>query len=351
MIDISDIQNIVKVNMQGIQDIECESIEKRYIDNPGECNKEIRSHGYWVPDKGWEKLKVSVTGKSLPYDGITIQAWDGNVYHATNERLRKEGGERISKSGIVYNQNQRAKDDLWKALNFMKLPDFLDKKDIIIEGEKIVNNSRTVVVNINLTEGARDSGSYMRYYLDLARGGVPLKQLLYVQGELVKEVKDIVVIKKEGAYLPIKGDVYSKVHHQGREKVVSYEVLEESIKINQGLRQEIFTVDFEHGLFIWDDNLKTEYYYGVGVEPEENVDVELFDQRILEVKNQHKNRRQERDSDPNVALSEKNKDINKDVMPEMMSKPHKHNNIYYILCVLVILLAFIVLHCYFRRRN
>ena len=291
-ISLQDVINIAKANFEKIQDIEFTFSEKRFSKEPGKLFKEYTTQTSWVPEKNWERQisKIEIVGNDNIY--ISSHSWDGDRLKSKTELLGEDGspGPAVTGSGRISNRQATLREDILAAMA-MKGKGYtyitsLTADYVSIEGTTSIDGRKVIVVS---RDGSQGKGTtYTKYYVDLERGAIPLKVEFYLNGELRKTVKNVVVAEVDkGAFLPVGGDVYGKSHLDGKHKVIEFNVDIKSIKINQGLEKEYFNIEFEHNMPVLDQISGISYYQGVGTLPEQQVDKERFDQLIEETESAH----------------------------------------------------------------
>jgi hypothetical protein len=308
-VSLKDVINIAKANFEKIQDIEFTFSEKRFSKESGELFKEYTTQTSWVPDKGWENQisKIEEVGSDNIY--VSSHSWDGDRFKSKTEQFGKDGspGPPVRNSGRINNRQANLREDILAAMA-MKGKNFtyikaLTADYVSIEGTDAIDGRKVIVVKRDYDPNA---GMYIKYYVDLERGAIPLKCELYLNGQLIKSVKNIVVAEVEkGIFLPVSADVHRKAHFNGKRKAIEFNVDIKSVKINQGLKKEYFDIEFEHNMPVLDQISGISYYQGVGALPEQQVDKELFDQLIVETKTTHSEANQTNDTTAqNVVTTE-----------------------------------------------
>ena len=282
-VSLQDVINIAKANIEKIKDIEFTFSEKRFSKESGELSKEYTTQTSWSPEKNWEMQisKIKKVGSDNIY--ISSHSWDGDRFKSKTELLGEDGSPRppVTGSGRISNKQANLREDILAAMA-MKGKNFtyikaLTADYVSIEGTDAIDGRKVIVVKRDYDPNA---SMYTKYYVDLERGAIPLKRELYLNGQLEKAVKNIVVAEVEkGIFLPVRADVHWKSHLDGKHKAIEFNVDIKSIKINQGLEKKHFDIEFEHNLPVVDQR--------VGINPEQQVDKELFDQRIEETKSAH----------------------------------------------------------------
>jgi hypothetical protein len=234
---------------------------------------------------------------------ISSNSWDGDRLKSKTELLGEDGSS-VRREGRITNKHATLREDILAAMNMKSHTNtyitYLNLEHVSIEGTDTIDGRKVFVVNLDYTQGS--GRMFTRYYVDLERGAIPLKTELHHEGQLLKTVRNIVVAEVEkGLFLPVRGEVYLKAHHDGKHKTIEYNVDIKSIKINQGLEKEYFDIEFEHNMPVLDQIAGINYYHGVGLEPEREVDEEFFDQLIDEVESEHIEANQ-----PNKEVSDAN---------------------------------------------
>lgn len=282
-VSLQDVINIAKANFEKIQDIEFTFNAKRFINEPGKLSEELIMQTSWSLEKNWEKQisKRKKVGSDKIY--ISSNSWDGDRLKSKTEILGEDSP--IEKSGRVSNKRATLQEDILAAMAMKghntTYITYLTTDYVSIEGTETIDGRKVVVVNIDFTQGS--GRMFAKYYVDLERGAVPLKYELHHEGKLLKTVNNIEIAEVEkGLFLPVRGDVYFKAHHDGKHKTITYNVDIKSIKINQGLEKEYFDIEFERNMPVLDQIAGINYYHGVGLEPERDVNEEFFDKLINE---------------------------------------------------------------------
>lgn len=323
-VSLQDVINIAKANFEKIQDIEFTFSEKRFIKEPGKLSGEYTTQTSWVPEKSWEMQisKIRTVGSDNVY--ISSHSWDGDRLKSKTDLLGEDGSS-TRREGRITNKHVTLREDILAAMEMKGINTTyitsLTADYVSIEGTGTIDGRKVIVVNRDYTQ---ESGRmYTKYYVDLERGAIPLKRELYHEGQLLKTVKNIVIAEVEkGVFLPVRGDVYFKAHHDGKHKTIEYNVDIKSIKINQGLEKEYFDIEFEYNMLVLDQIAGISYYQGVGLDPEREVDEEFFDQLINETESAHTETNQtNRIAAPNaITTDEELPSLAEDVEQENMKR-------------------------------
>lgn len=288
-VSLQDVINIAKANFEKIQDIEFTFSEKRFHEKPGKLSTEYTTQTSWAPEKSWEMQISKIEKVGSDNVSISSNSWDGDRLKSKTELLGEDGSS-VRKEGRITNKRATLREDILSALKMKGHANtyitYLTADYVSIEGTDTIDGRKVIVVNRDYTQGS--GRMFTRYYVDLERGAIPLKCELHHEGQLLKTVENIIVAEVEkGLFLPVRGDVYFKARHDGKHKTIEYNVDIKSIKINQGLEKEYFDIEFEHNMPVLDQIAGINYYYGVGLEPEREVDEEFFDQLIKETESVH----------------------------------------------------------------
>ncbi len=306
-VSCQDVINIAKANFEKIQDIEFTFSEKRFSKETGELSKEYTTQTSWVPGKNWEMQisKIEKVGSDNIY--VSSHSWDGGRFKSKTEQLGKDGspGPPVRGSGRISNKQANLREDILAAMA-MKGKNFtyikaLTADYVSIEGTAAIDGHKVIVVKRDYDPNA---SMYTKYYVDLERGAIPLKRELYLNGQLEKAVKNIVVAEVEkGIFLPVRADVHRKSHLDGKHKAIEFNVDIKSIKINQGLEKEYFDIEFEHNMPVLDQMSGIRYHQGVGVLSEQQVDEEIYDQLLEETESAHTETNQTNETNAQNAIT------------------------------------------------
>lgn len=287
---VEDIVNISESNFGKIRDIEFISKVKYSSENIDTTERILTS--IWHAESKWEKqIWVTPYETNGPAEHVSVLSWDGDVFKSTTENLSRDGTT-IRKEGAIAKSRPLLQEDILTVLcikgGVADYKYYLTRPNVVIEGSTQVDGQDVLILNIDLQETpkGKESYLYLKLYVDINRGAVPLKKELYANMKLVNTVKDVVVSEiEEGIFLPVKAGVYigPKADVVNRQLFVDVK----SIRLNQGLKKEYFGLEFEHNLPVWDTRIDMGYYQGVGIAPEENVDQIAFDEAIEKVKHEH----------------------------------------------------------------
>ena len=253
-VSLQDVINIAKANFEKIQDIEFTFSEKRFHEDPGKLSTEYTTRTSWALEKNWEMQISKIEKVGSDNIHISSHSWDGDRLKSKTEMLREDGSS-VRKEGRITNKRATLREDILAAMamkghanNYIT---YLTGDYVSIEGTDAIDGRKVIVVNKDYTQGS--GRMYTKYYVDLERGAIPLKTEMYHEGQLLKTVKNIVIAEVEkGLFLPVRGDVYFKAHHDGKHKTIEYNVDIKSIKINQGLEKEYFDIELEHNMPVLD---------------------------------------------------------------------------------------------------
>ena len=281
---IKDAIDIAAANIQQIQDIQMTFREQRFDEDK---NKSIVTQFSFVPGSKWQKqitTKTKENGEKI----ITCFSWDGDK-HKTLVQAIDSHGKQERKEGTILGKYEKLRPTPFDVIGFMSakksLVDHLSSEDATIEGNVLCDGKETLVIADHKPTNDRP---YMRYYLDMARGAVPLKQEFVVSGKVVRTVTNITISEiKPGLFLPTKCDIFSVEINEGKSKWLGFDIDVSSIKLNQRLTQKDFDIEFAHNLPVWDRNIGMGYYEGVGAEPEQPIDKQHFEQLIEDTKSLH----------------------------------------------------------------
>jgi hypothetical protein len=230
----------------------------------------------WHRDGGWEKR---TTSREDPKSGAKLAstiAWDGRCAQ------RQDIAPPPSKASRGTEGSSRPYLESFEPLSFLHLrgwgphdqsfalDDWLMTGDVRLEGREPIGGRDTLVVSINVTYPARTraEGVVLKYWLDEARGGLPLREEIYEKGSLRTRLDVTLAKVAPGIFLPT-GYVMESfaTPERKRTSTTTVRIDPSSIKLNQGLTQEFFRLNFEDGMLVENTDQHTFRYAGKLTEP------------------------------------------------------------------------------------
>ena len=280
---LEDIIEIASAHFEKIEDLEYkfkirtgtnEAMETRIISTQ------------WVPSKGWERIdqtiyipnEYSKITKDLEALERQVSAWDGesgktlNVDPTTDEATQGQTGRNKPASNTINPMTalklKGGTAPNGKEANYIE---YLKLSKNKIEGTEIINGKEMVILLMNATPSvpAKD-GLIYRLWLDPERGAMPVRLEYILYGKLEHTIPNIKLKEVEdGIFIP---EAFEMISALGDGNRMEFQADPKSIKVNQGLTQASFTVEFKRGLPVWSNDIGSTYYSEIGLTRSTEVD-------------------------------------------------------------------------------
>jgi hypothetical protein len=280
-----DIVSLVKAHFMQIEDIR---FRYEHQVSPIAEPKYVQKYStllQWAVAANWEKQSVTSTTTEAPERGTTTTlAWNGEHSTSVVELKTDSSDTQPSRQGRISSKKVRfpGLDPLlvleMRGTSTGLLADFLNGKDVLVEQDEIIDGRELVVVSVNrIPSLARKDSLISKYWLDMKRGGLPLRVELYHKGELVRVTSDVQISEVQpGTFFPTAckartfGGESKGRWSEGETNLFQVDV--NSVKINQGLAKEDFVVKFQRGTHVWNDDVGIGYYEGIGLQNQQVTD-------------------------------------------------------------------------------